>query len=98
MKKNGPMSKFVVRASMIEAWISAIVCIIFCWFDKDISSLVTFMTVSWGGYELVKGAYIWMAKNEHVEAIRKRVNPEVDLDAELKEFFSSRNNDAKTDI
>ena len=71
-KRKGPMSKFVVRASMYEAWIAVAICSVFVWFEKDISYLINIVTVSWAGYEIVKTAYIWMAKHEHIEEIKSR--------------------------
>lgn len=71
-KRKGPMSKFVVKVSMYEAWAAVAICTILVWFEKDISYLINIVTVSWAGYELVKSGYIWMAKNEHVAEIKAK--------------------------
>lgn len=97
---KGPLSKYVVLASQFEAWLCAIVCIVYAWFDKDISSLITIVTVSWAGYELVKGAYIWMAKAEHIEDLkteRIKISKELGV-SDDDEFLDAMSESLKSDI
>lgn len=61
-----PFSKSVVLYSRFECYIITAILLLFVWFDKDVSSLTELITVSWVGYNGLKGLYIWMAKNEHM--------------------------------
>jgi hypothetical protein len=65
---NGlPFSKKdIVLASRYESYILSIVLILLVWFNKDVSSIAILLSLSWGGYRMVQGLYIWMAKHEHL--------------------------------
>lgn len=61
-----PFSKRVILAARYESYIVAILLFIYVWLDKDISSIVVLASLSWGGYRMVQGFYIWMCKHEHI--------------------------------
>jgi hypothetical protein len=65
---NGlPFSKKdIVLASRYESYILSVILIILVCFNKDVSSIAILLSLSWGGYRMVQGLYIWMAKHEHL--------------------------------
>ena len=69
MKKNNglPFSKKdIVLASRYESYILSLILILLVCLDKDVSSIAILLSLSWGGYRMVQGLYIWMAKHEHL--------------------------------
>lgn len=65
---NGlPFSKKdIVLASRYESYILSLVLILLVCLNKDVSSIAVLLSLSWGGYRMVQGLYIWMAKHEHL--------------------------------